>query len=260
MENDSVKLKNRKFILTFCIVILIFAFYILTLPSEAFAATISKPMQSLGLVGYWSFDVGKGGAKAVDMSGNGNNGTLTNMNTTAAWVGGKIGNALEFDRVNDYVAITPISNTKGSISAWVKPAFNLDPSSYYSILAGTNTGNDWSLQANTFGGYDNYELDYRGAYGTNCEVVAQPDQTSNTAWQQWAHVAVTWNIATGAEIFVNGVLVGTSSCTTGSPSLSSYQIGAKDGGSLWNGLIDEVRVYNRALSPEEIKRLYNMGR
>ena len=38
---------------------------------QANAATISKPMQSLGLVGYWSFDVGKGGAKAVDMSGRG---------------------------------------------------------------------------------------------------------------------------------------------------------------------------------------------
>jgi len=43
----------------------------------AHAATISRPMQNLGLVGYWSFDVGKGGAKAVDMSGRGNNGTLT---------------------------------------------------------------------------------------------------------------------------------------------------------------------------------------
>ena len=39
--------------------------------NEAHAATIGKPMQSLGLVGYWSFDVGKGGAKAVDMSGRG---------------------------------------------------------------------------------------------------------------------------------------------------------------------------------------------
>jgi len=47
------------------------------LASAVNAATISRPMQSLGLVGYWSFDIGKGGAKAVDMSGSGNNGTLT---------------------------------------------------------------------------------------------------------------------------------------------------------------------------------------
>ena len=82
MENDSVKLENRKLILTFCIVILIFDIYILHLPS-AHAATISRPMQSLGLVGYWSFDVGKGGAKAVDMSGRGK----TKNRLAAAFVG-----------------------------------------------------------------------------------------------------------------------------------------------------------------------------
>src|SRR3990167_6135641 len=87
----------------------------------AHAATISRPTQSLGLVGYWSFDVGKGGAKAVDMSGRGNNGTLTNMNTTAAWVGGKIGNALNFDGSNDFVNATKLSLGTGnfSFSAWV---------------------------------------------------------------------------------------------------------------------------------------------
>src|SRR3989338_6089134 len=88
----------------------IYAFLILFLCAFFFApsadaATIGKPMQSLGLVGYWSFDVGKGGAKAVDMSGSGNNGTLTNMNTTAAWVGGKIGNALSFDVSNDLIVL-----------------------------------------------------------------------------------------------------------------------------------------------------------
>src|SRR3989344_7070946 len=108
-----LKIENCKLkILLFCCLFLLF----ILVGKKADAATISKPMQSLGLVGYWSFDVGKPGAKAVDMSGRGNNGTLTNMNTTAAWVGGKVGNALDFDRVNDYVTITPISNIRGSIS------------------------------------------------------------------------------------------------------------------------------------------------
>src|SRR3989338_10344617 len=121
---NLLKIDNWKLKIAFFALILF-----LLVAKNADAATISKPMQSLGLVGYWSFDVGKGGEKAVDMSGRGNSGTLTNMNTTAAWVGGKIGNALNFDGSNDYVSIAdPGTNsifdrTTGdsiTISVWAK--------------------------------------------------------------------------------------------------------------------------------------------
>ncbi|KKU13456.1 MAG: hypothetical protein UX21_C0044G0002 [Microgenomates group bacterium GW2011_GWC2_45_8] len=77
MENRRLKLENRKFILTFSIVILIFTFYISMLPLEANAAIISKPPTNLGLVGYWSMNEGTG-SYAGDSSGNKNTGTLTN--------------------------------------------------------------------------------------------------------------------------------------------------------------------------------------
>ena len=64
-----------------CLSMVVFGF-IAIVPSVN-AATIGKPMQFLGLVGYWSFDVGKGGAKAVDMSGSGK----TKNRLAAAFVG-----------------------------------------------------------------------------------------------------------------------------------------------------------------------------
>src|SRR3990167_9085959 len=74
--------------------ILIFAFYILTLPKQASAA-----VSNLGLVGYWSMNEGTG-TVAGDASGNNNRGILTNGPT---WVDGKRGKALNFDGVGDYV-------------------------------------------------------------------------------------------------------------------------------------------------------------
>jgi len=91
---------------------------------EASAATIGRPQNNLGLVGYWDFDIGKNGITAYDRSGQGNHGTLTNMEATTDWVDGKVGQALSFDGVNDYVNAGNDSSLnisdKATISAWVK--------------------------------------------------------------------------------------------------------------------------------------------
>jgi prepilin-type N-terminal cleavage/methylation domain-containing protein len=77
-----------------------------------------------GLVGHWSFDEGAG-TIAYDLSGYGNNGTLNNFNFTATsgWITGKIGKALIFDGVDDYVNVPHnnvfIPGQQFSVSAWV---------------------------------------------------------------------------------------------------------------------------------------------
>ena len=75
---NLLKIENWKLKIAFFALILF-----LLVAKNADAATISRPTQSLGLVGYWSFDVGKGGAKAVDMSGSGK----TKNRLAAAFVG-----------------------------------------------------------------------------------------------------------------------------------------------------------------------------
>lgn len=77
-----------------------------------------------GLVGYWSFDEGQG-TTAYDASGFGNNGTLTNGPT---WVDGKVGKALSFDGVDDYVSISissVLNVQKLTVLVWSKPSTNV---------------------------------------------------------------------------------------------------------------------------------------
>ncbi len=236
------------------------------LAPQASAATISRPMQSLGLVGYWSFDVGKPNATAFDMSGNKNNGTLTNMNTTTAWVGGKIGNALEFDGVNDYVNVSSnnvLNVTNYSFSTWVK--FSLTPSGttdYFILEKGTSGANtvNFYLWMDSNGsisgaGVPQYVFGFRNSADTSFQDhFYSITPSANT----WVYLTVVYDGA-NIKLYINGVLV-KSDTETATPNTSGTQplyVGSsRTPGSFFPGSIDEVRVYNRALSPDEIKRLY----
>ena len=77
------------------ITLFIFAFAVFLCSANSASAAISKPPSNLGLVGYWSFNEGKG-VTSSDFSGNGNKGTLTNMQGNP-WVNGRLGKALSFD-------------------------------------------------------------------------------------------------------------------------------------------------------------------
>ncbi|MFA6050578.1 MAG: hypothetical protein WC761_05270, partial [Candidatus Paceibacterota bacterium] len=99
---------------------------IFALASSASAATLSKPSNNLGLVGYWSFEdatsTASVGTKVTDFSGRGNTGTLTNGPT---WTDGKKGKALSFDGSNDEVTTaTNYGNTASlntlTVSVWFK--------------------------------------------------------------------------------------------------------------------------------------------
>ena len=91
-------------------------------PAGASAANLAKPANNLGLGGYWSFDDGAGTA-ASDLSGSGNAGTLTNMDSATDWVAGKRGKALDFDGSNDYVTmgdVLDMGTGDFTVSVWVK--------------------------------------------------------------------------------------------------------------------------------------------
>src|SRR3989344_1598338 len=198
----------------FVICILLFGIFGI---KDASAATISKPTQSLGLVGYWSFDVGKGGAKAVDMSGRGNNGTLTNMNTTAAWVGGKIGNALDFDGSNDYVSIAD----PGTNSIFDRTTGD---SITISVWAKRSTVNGWRplVTKNTGGTSRNYEIVFSGTglNATQNSIALFYRNSADTAWvgyssdatytdSNWHHYVFTgtFGTAAAANLYVDGIKI-----------------------------------------------------
>jgi len=188
-----------------------------------------------------------GSANATDSSGNGNTGTYTNGATTAT---GKFGNGGSFDGSNDYVQLT--SNTPTgtkTITAWIKPS-SISPPRYMALFS------DYVAQINTLDGCNNV----LGALA-HYNGLAYLCSTGVATLDQWNFVTYVFDQVNNKIIFyVNGQSAGEQS----SPNFNTTTsiIGAYGEGEAYRfkGSIDEVRVYNRALTQAEIKRLYNMGR
>ena len=198
---------------------------------------------SSGLVLALSFDEGSG-TVAADSSGNANHGTISGATWT---VGGKYGNALVFNGTNARVIINDSQllhlTTEMTLEAWVNPS------------TVTSTWRDVVYKGN-----DNYFLEAMspnaspaagGIFGsTPRETYGTAALTANT----WAHQAATYDGAT-LRVYVNGVAVA-SVAQTGNIATSTNPLeigGDSIYGQFFNGTIDEVRVYSRALTAAEIQ-------
>jgi hypothetical protein len=211
------------------------------------------------LVGWWKFDEGIGTA-ANDSSGHNNNGTV---NGDAVWTGGQINGGLNFDGSNDYVSVPDNDNSLDmpsqiTISAWVK-VNNL--SNYYEILYKGPSGTAWEVYP---GNYEfeilkdsgRLEFEHQTGTGISCTNYISTSAVTAGAWQ---HVAVTLKKGDSVKFYINGTPVGTSAQTTAFGILNDepIRIGTrKDSFGLFNGTMDDVRIYNRALSDAEIQQIY----
>jgi len=202
-----------------------------------------------GLFAYWKLDDGSG-AIAVDASGNGHTGTLVNMNTSTAWIAGKVNGALRFDGVNDYVRIGNVSPTGGiTVSAWVNPSsIGVDRQIVSKGFNGTRT--QWELKTTTADGKVSFRHWAPGAVGV--------ESLQRLTAGVWTHVAATYDGATW-KIYWNGVL--DNQANAGGPVATTRNlcIGCVDingtPGQFWIGAIDEVKIFDRALSASEIATL-----
>ncbi|MDD5688549.1 MAG: fibronectin type III domain-containing protein [Elusimicrobia bacterium] len=203
--------------------------------------TVSKFTTVQSLVANWSFDEGTG-TTAGDSSGNGYTGNIVNG---ASWADGKIGNALSFDGVDDYIQLPNVGISTGSFSieGWVNPKINEFPTMY-----------------GTFVGYNNNRriLIYGGSSG---QLLAQMGNNffskgylkSNV----WSHIVYVYNITENKEYFyINGAY--DSSQAVSNPTWNDvFRIGECGGGTFrFKGSIDEVRIYNCALSSSQILSEY----
>ncbi|HEY3181756.1 MAG TPA: LamG-like jellyroll fold domain-containing protein, partial [Gaiellaceae bacterium] len=201
-------------------------------PSSAHAGT--------GPVAAYSFDAGSGTTLA-DLSGNGNNGTITG----ASWTSGKNGGALSFNGSSSYVTVPDAASldltTAMTVEAWIFAT----GSSFGTIVAKERTGGGFPYGLEQGGSdsdsYVNTGTQYRSGIST---------LTLST----WTHLAGTYDGST-VRFYVNGILAGS---TTASGTLNQtsdpLRIGADlTWGEYFQGKIDDVRVYNRALSTSEIQ-------
>jgi len=202
---------------------------------------------SAELVAYWTFDEGSGGI-VYDSSGNGNNGTING----AKWDAGKYGQALQFNGQDNYVEV-PTSDsieidTIVSIAAWINWIDAGD--AWQGILSkGTmdGPGENYSLFVNRDGRYFHFVL------ALDVGRVQQNSPNNSVVPNEWMHVGCTWD-GSVTRIYINGEMaMEMDQVATIIPSNLPLRIGHRDGSShYWNGIIDEVRIYNHALTEAEV--------
>ncbi|MFH1565170.1 MAG: LamG domain-containing protein, partial [bacterium] len=199
-----------------------------------------------GLVGYWKFDKGEG-AIAYDGSGYGNDGVLKNG---AAWAGGKSGQSLSFDGADDYANVSHNDSLNtgdaATISFWVKRG--TFGAAQYIVQKGTNS---FAI------GFDvnNYVFFGKSDAGTICLSTLKIEDNN------WHNITITKNEAT-SKIYIDGAdNTGAVADYTLANNGSPLTFGSNSGGTagFLNGSIDEIAIYNRALSGQEIFSLYNSG-
>lgn len=217
----------------------------------------SPTLISKGLIGYYTFDGNDthwNTNLTDDLSGNGNTTRMTGMSTTTTPIAGKIGQGFNFDGVTANVkANTPDIPGEGSVVAWIKMA--VAPGATRAIFA--------NVVDNTHDDFIFYILNGNkvSAVWGNTTILTSTGTVTTGPWHQ---VVMTRSGSAGAwstSIYIDGVFdSSTSSAVDPSGGAPFAQVGARNLNQLFRGIIDDVRVYNRALSPAEITLLYTSTR
>jgi len=194
---------------------------------------------------YYRFDTGSG-TTLVDSSGNGNDGIISG----ASWVSGKFGNALEFDGENDYVNISDspsLSLKNMTITFWFYPKSTkrrvLQKQLEYDFYINDNSELEFWFSDGSF---------WYGGSSEGCYL--------SVSLNQWHFVAAEVNTSGIGKLYVDGNIV---TCQAYEPfylgdTSNPLRLGTTiDSQQFFNGTIDELRIFNRTLTDEEISYLYN---
>lgn len=239
--------------------------------------TVSSPTneeKAQGPVAWWKFDECQG-TTAYDSSGNGNNGTITIGATGAqtsagtcstsgtAWgngASGKYNSSLNFDGSDDYVNIpnNSILNITNEItlSAWVKTSTN-----NVSVISKRNNASPWNgyiLAVGANGGANNGKISYWP--GNYPSYSWQYGNSTTVADGNWHHIAVTHS-GTTVRFYLDGKPDGTTTAgNRTNNSANDLRISQEtEGTRTFNGQIDDVRIFNYALTANQVRNLFNEG-
>ncbi len=224
---------------------LVVIFWMLFLLSSSTTVLGCVPAPS-GLFGWWPAE-----GDAKDVAGT-NNGMLVNgVNFT----NGMVGQAFSLDGASSYVSIPDAPSFHGltsniTIEAWIK--VNQFPSGDWTAIV-TKGDSSWRLHRHGSTSVISFSIG-----GLSSADLAG---NRNVNDGQWHHVAGVYN-HTNLFLYVDGAL-DASAPATGTIAQNSYPVcigeNAEHPGRIWNGLIDEVSIYNRALTAAEIQFIYNAG-
>jgi alpha-mannosidase len=218
-------------------------------PTPAGTPTPSPTPGTANLVAYWRLDESSG-TTASDATGTGHTGTVSG----ATWQpsGGHILGALSFDGSNDNVTATATTDLNITDYITVAGWFKTSQAATTSTSIIRHDGHFTALQLVSGGtgravywiGATKYYLNFTWSYNNNA----------------WHHYAAVYDKNVGAKIYIDGTLV-TSAATTGAlaTSAKNLSLGATETATEpYSGLLDDVRVYNKALSQAEVQTLAGM--
>ena len=225
--------------------------------SPTVTATTCSAGLSCGLVGYWTFDGNDmTNGVALDKSGNNNRGNLISISTSTFYSSGQIGQGFNFDGSDDAVRAADSSSLDISDAQSVTQSAWVYSTSFASHPQVIEKRGNYELRVNTTGNVDSTKY-YSNT--TRCRRTTTNPITLNK-WHHIVSVAVNTNCP---DIYVNGVLQSSS----GTPEVGNYEVIQPLGignrsvvnTQQWVGKLDDVRIYNRALSASEISQLYSSG-
>nr|AHN98026.1 Glucose/sorbosone dehydrogenase [uncultured bacterium lac193] len=202
---------------------------------------------AMGLVAAYSFNEGSG-TVLTDVSGRGHPGTISGATWAAT---GRYGRALSFDGVNDWITIADAAEldlTSGmTLEAWVNPASSGGARTV--LFKEMTAAHAYLLYSDAASAGGRPTTSVRQA-GANVSASGSAAVGLNT----WTHLAATYDGAT-LRLYVNGTAVGSTALTGPLDTTTGpLRIGGNAIRSEWfTGLIDEIRVYNRALTQSEIQ-------
>jgi len=238
---------KRKITAIILTVVLVLA---LALPMAAVGASPGP-----GIVGLWHFDEGSGASTVADSSGNGNTGTVTGATTGVA---GMFDNGLSFDGTNDYVDFGSDASLQltdeFTIELWVN---RTDKTTFERFLSHSTDASTYAYEVGVdYANPDEWRLRLNSDAATL--TVAMAGDAG-----EWIHVAFVYDKSLASDnmkIYENGVEVASgdySTSLTGHGTLLTNRAGKTDG---WlKSTIDEVRIWDEALTAEQIEVSYELG-
>lgn len=239
----------------FTLLIFILSAGIFFIAPHAHAAVISKAPNNLGLAGYWSFDDGNG-TLAGDSSGNRNTGTTT----ATTWITGKRGKALSFNGSSSIVDVASSTvfnmGSTVSLSSW----FYINSWTNWAGIVGKSNATEGVYVMHLSPTGNKLRFSYNSVSPWTVNVV---DSTSVIPVGTWVHAVITYD-GTNVRFYINGKLDSTTNigaisfdaCPACKVSMGQDPPGSNE---FFNGKIDDVRIYSRALSATEIASMFSSG-
>lgn len=250
---------------------------ILGFASSAHAATtvgitLTMPNNSLGLVGHWTFDGKDMISNVADTSGQGNTGYMVAAATSSQVTPGPIGQALKFNGSTQYVNISNVASLRPtgnfSISAWFKigstaaqryvfDSYSQSPTNVAGIGLGLNVEGASARKIGVISGKNT------GAGSVCTTDFCTAVSTTNVDDNRWHFAVGLWDSSL-LKLYIDGVLQDTSSWASALVYAAGNQVRIGNlfqasNAAYFSGTIDDVHLYNRALSAAEVMQLYNLG-